>query len=211
MMLVGLALMAGLTALIAVTVVTSRGYLGEDAARKNEEQAGAKGGLLFGGRPEILISSIAVMDSPILGHGSWAKDPIYVDMLDDMLAESGIRNDPDTDEELFQGIIPAWCHLMGAWVWAGFLGAVFWAYVFWLVLKGIVQAAMAPSFLTPVYMYLLVLFAWDILFSPFGAGRRLTESVFLVIILDLLEFTPRHSYLPHNLRPTAWRRGTFSP
>lgn len=204
-----LVLGAGLTASTAVSFLTSRGYLGEDAERKNEQQSGVKGGLLVGGRPEILVSSRAVIDSPILGHGSWPKDPTYVVMLDDILAESGLRNDPDIDEQLAFGLIPTHSHLMGAWVWAGFLGAVFWLYVLWLVLKGIVKITTTRSSLAPVYMYLLALFAWDILFSPFGTGRRLIESVFLVIILDLLEFVPRHSYLPRNLRPTAWRRGAY--
>ena len=208
--LVVLTLGAGLTALSAVDFLTSRGYLGEDAESKNQTQSQVKGGLLVGGRPEILVSSRAVMDSPILGHGSWAKDPHYMEMLDDALAESGLRNDPDVDEQFGSGLIPSHSHLMGAWVWAGILGALFWAVVFWLVIRAIVQVATRPSYLAPVYMYLLVLFAWDILFSPFGTWRRLTEGALLVIILDLLKTVPHRSYLPQNLRATTWRRGAFS-
>ena len=53
------------------------GYLGEDAQKKYEMEASGKYGVLLGGRTELLASLPAVYDSPILGHGSWAKNRIY--------------------------------------------------------------------------------------------------------------------------------------
>jgi hypothetical protein len=39
-----------------------------------------KFGLLLGRRAEILSSSAAIMHSPIIGHGSWANAPMYIDI-----------------------------------------------------------------------------------------------------------------------------------
>ena len=55
--------------------VAGEGWLGEDAKQKYETQASGRWGLLLGGRSELFASSEAILDSPILGHGSWAKDP----------------------------------------------------------------------------------------------------------------------------------------
>ncbi len=88
-------------ALSAIRVASSIGFLGEEAQKKNETQSQSRGGILIGGRPEILVSSQAVLDSPILGHGSWAKDPKYTDMLYDIEAEYDLK--PNLDEMVEAG------------------------------------------------------------------------------------------------------------
>ena len=173
-----------------VRLVTATGIIGENAQAKNREQARGAGGLLLGGRPEILVSSRAVIDSPLLGHGSYARDFKYLEMLADMRAEEGIPTDLG-DQEASGGMIPAHSHLMSAWVQAGILGAPLWLYLFWLVLKGISRIAILRPPNAPIYAWMLVSFAWDILFSPFGSTRRLIDSVAILIILDMLEMGER--------------------
>jgi hypothetical protein len=204
--LVLMALAASLSALGLVNLMSSAGMLGADAQQKNEMQSRAKGGLLIGGRPEILVSSRAVWDSPLLGHGSWAKDYKYVEMLDDILSEYGIATNLEYAEESFQGLIPSHSHLMGAWVWAGIFGAVFWVYIFWLTLKGVIRVATLRPPLAPIYMYILVGFLWDILFSPFGSTRRITEALSVVIILDLLGTGDYRFGMMQRLRRPQWKR-----
>ena len=48
-------------------VAASEGWLGADAQAKYLQQSGALG-VLVGGRSEVLVSSQAVIDSPILGQ-----------------------------------------------------------------------------------------------------------------------------------------------
>ncbi len=204
--LVLLAVVASGAALGMVKMLNAAGVFGEDARQKNEMQSRAKGGLLVGGRPEFLVSSRAALASPILGYGSWAKDYRYVDMLDDVLIEYGMKMDPEEDEETSHGLIPTHSHLMGSWVWAGVLGAVFWAYILWLVLKGIVRVANLRPPLAPFYMFMLIGLTWDILFSPFGSTRRITEGATIVILLDLLVPTVLRIQSFRRFGQPKWRR-----
>jgi hypothetical protein len=186
--LVSLALGAGMLASGLVKGLSSRGFLGDDAQHKNEAQSHVKGGILLGGRPEIQVSSRAVLDSPILGHGSWAKDFKYTEMLNDLEIENGAGLEGDLDylEEQSKGVIPSHSHLMGAWVWAGIAGAIFWIYIFLLIGKATIYLAMQRPAYSPLVMFLFMGMLWDILFSPFGTSRRLLESVLVVMALDLV-------------------------
>lgn len=204
--LITLAIVATSLAGVAVTWASTKGWLGEEAQRKNEAQANVQGGLLIGGRPEILVSSIAVKDSPILGHGSWAKDFKYLEILSDILEERGMESgDVDSQEEDSEGVIPAHSHLMSAWVWAGIMGAVFWVYVFWIMVKSVAYLGIKRPPFAPLLAFLQIEMMWDILFSPFGSSRRIVESVVLIMALDLL---PRAD---PAFSPTSrvWRRGAL--
>jgi len=224
------AVVAALVAQRLVSWATAKGLAGEEAQAKNLRQEESKHGILLGGRPEILVSSRAVIESPIIGHGSWAKDAKYAEMLYDIQVENGIEQSFEDVWGTELGLIPAHSHLMGSWVWAGILGAVFWVYILVLVVKGIVVVANQHPPLAPLYGWLLVGYVWAIPFSPFGSIVRLYEAGILVILLDLLErqvpLTPRvqwsrraqwqsfrtrgriplsHSPLPKSRRFGAWK------
>lgn len=211
--LTGIAMLASLGAVTAVKVLSTSGALGDEAKQKNQRQSSIKGGILIGGRPEILVSSIAVKDSPILGHGSWAKDFKYVEILYDTMIERGDteQNDIDSIEEDSTGLIPAHSHLMNAWVWAGIMGAVFWAYVWWLAARGVAQLAMYQPRMAPLYVNMLVGMLWNILFSPFGSGLRMIESVIIVISCDLLSTHASMAAGAGSLFRRKWQRGVLQP
>jgi hypothetical protein len=207
--LAGMVVAAGSAASALVHFVTSRGLISEEAREKNESQSQGTG-LLLGGRPEILISSRAVLDSPILGHGSWAKDPKYQEMLSDMMVEQGHPgNLGEMEKSSLNGLIPAHSHLMGSWVDAGILGAVFWSFILWLVIKGIVRVTVLRPPLAPISAYLLVEYSWAILFSPFGSTMRMYESMVIVIMMDLLDSAPHLVRALPPFRKRAWRRRPF--
>ncbi|MGA8088999.1 MAG: hypothetical protein WCA10_17120 [Terracidiphilus sp.] len=172
-----------------VIFATSAGLVSEEARAKNEAEL--NGGFLLGGRPEIQVSSKAVMDSPIIGHGSWAADPKYVKMLFDIEVEGGVLDASDR-EELSTGLIPAHSHLMGAWVWAGILGAAFWFYILWLTAKATIRLAILRPPSAPIYGWFIVGTLWTIMFSPFGLNARMYDAVAIVITFDLLEAEPVH-------------------
>lgn len=169
-----------------VKFVTTSGYIGEENQAKNEAQEKA-GNLLLGGRPEFAIGLEAALDSPIIGHGSWAKDLKYFEMLNDRMVEAGVRTEQtkgDIAEEA-SGLIPGHSHIVTAWVWAGIAGLIFWVYIIWFVLKGISRIALLRPPLAPLYMWLSIGMVWDIFFSPFAAFRRMIEAVMIIILADL--------------------------
>ena len=206
-LLIVLAVVAGKSAESLVLLLTAQGVLGEAAQEKNMAQSEAKAGLLLGGRSEILVSSRAVLDSPFLGHGSWAKDLHYVEMYHDLRASYGMKREEElTGEDEERDLIPTHSHLMGSWVDAGLCGALFWIYVFCLVAKGIASAGISPPPLAPVYVYKLTAFLWDILFSPAASRTILPEAFLLIVVIDLLhrpfstDHTSQHVLLPWSTR-----------
>lgn len=182
-----MALCAGLVAFGIVEFATKSGLLGEEQQTKNERQSQSAGGILLGGRPEILVSSRAVLESPILGHGSWPKDPKYIEMLADVQARMGIKTDVGNDEERRAGVIPSHSSLMGAWVAAGVFGALFWFYLLSPLFKAMVRISIARTPLAPLYAYMLIDLLWSIFFSPFNGRQRLNDAFRIVIMIDILE------------------------
>lgn len=155
----------------------------QDAAEKYKVQANGTYGLLLGGRSEILISSRAFFDSPLVGHGSWAKDPAgrYINEYISVISQLGYEFDPGVYE---LGLIPAHSYLMGALVWAGIFGGLFWLYLLNKVVKSFIE--FMPYL--PYYFYLgVLLFVWNVFFSPFGADARWNTALFLAAFLTYTE------------------------
>jgi hypothetical protein len=184
--LAGMALAASLAAVGLVDIVTESGLLGQEAQQKNQEQSRASGGLLFGGRPEVIIGARAVLDSPIIGHGSWATDDRYVEMYEDLEAQNGVAQSLEYLEETAGGLIPSHSHLMGAWVWAGILGAPIWVYILWMIILSIIRLSNQEIALAPIYAYTLIGFLWSILFSPLGSTQRMPDAFAIVLVFDLV-------------------------
>jgi hypothetical protein len=157
--------------------VTS-GALGYDALQKYEAQSAGDGGVLLGGRSESLASLQAIRDSPFLGHGSWAKDAYYVELLKGSALEHGYKS-PYTASDL----IPTHSHILGAWVEAGFLGALFWFVALTLTLSGMKALLSYPLPLRVCSLFFGVLLIWDTLFSPFAQERRFTVPAFLLLMI----------------------------
>lgn len=143
-------------------------------------------GLLVGGRNEMIVSSRAILDSPIIGHGSWAKNVEYIDLF---AALGGMDIDTYRLQAayLFEaGLIPTHSHILGAWVEAGLGGAIFWGAAMWLFYRAMLGALAIRSPLAPFFLSVAVLQLWDIVFSPFGAERRFTEALFFAIACHVL-------------------------
>jgi hypothetical protein len=156
-----------------------RGWFGEEALQKYEMQSSGDAGILLGGRNEFLAASSAIRDSPVIGHGSWAKDPKYKAILYDRLAELGYRHmGPEVESDL----IPSHSHLLGAWVESGIVGAVFWCWVLWLTGSTLARASgREPLF--PFFAFIALLLTWNVLFSPYGADQRFTATYFVYAMI----------------------------
>lgn len=171
---------AGLVAIQGYAVAADSGLLGDEAKAKYQEQAGGGLGLVLGGRSEALVSYQAILDSPIIGHGSWAKDYQYVDLLTERLRQLGYQ-----PFQLYveSGLIPSHSYLFGAWVEAGVVGGIFWLVVLAITVRALVQMSRVRPRVAPLVAFLSISLLWDILFSPFGAQARVSAALALVAVM----------------------------
>ncbi|MGI9417388.1 MAG: hypothetical protein ACR2RA_06065 [Geminicoccaceae bacterium] len=186
MMVMGALLFAtGFGALKLYGFAAESGMLGERSRAKYETQSALGDlGILLGGRSESLVTVQAIKDSPLIGHGSWAKDRHYADLRQLMLYRLGFVNrfiEPETD------LIPTHSHLLGSWVEAGVGGALFWVGILGMIVAALRRLYASDDPLRPYLVFLMLLFVWDILFSPFGAQRRLTNGFLMVAMLFALK------------------------
>lgn len=161
-------------------VAVEAGLTREHAARVTERQREGAFGLLVGGRSEIFASTRAVMDSPILGHGSWAKNPDYAARI----LDARIYGYDVHYTSRLSDLIPTHSHVMGAWVEAGLLGAFVWLWAIFLILRVLANLYPTREPLGPLVAFIGLLMLWDILFSPLGAERRLTMPFNLVLMMS---------------------------
>ena len=185
----------------------SGGLLGSDAQAKYVDQSGTFG-VLLGGRSEVLASTQAIIDSPILGHGSWAKDFKYVDLLAQRLSSLGYEVGAGPSDV---GLIPAHSYLMGSWVWAGFLGGLFW-----LAILGIAVWLLANLYsfrveLAPLLVFSATLLVWAIAFSPYGFSARITAPYGVALCLLGLRLVRGTKLMIRRLVSPVVRRDTRSP
>ena len=167
--------------LYAFDLAIETGYVLEEVAATTRRQSEGAFGLLLGGRSELFASGRAVMDSPLLGHGSWAKSPDYAArILDARLQGYAVHLTSHFETDL----IPTHSHLMGAWVEAGILGIAVWLWSFVFVVRVLAHLYRIREPLGPLVAFFGFLILWDILFSPFGAERRLTLPFALVLMMS---------------------------
>src|SRR5437660_8719552 len=102
----------------------------------------------------------AIRDSPIIGHGSWAKNPKYVAALQDELHKAGYQG---STVPISPDLIPTHSHLFGAWVEAGILGAVFWFWALGLVASVLPRLHRLGDARVALVAFLAISFLWDVL------------------------------------------------
>ena len=150
------------------------GVLGSEAQQKYELESSGKYGVLLGGRSEMLASIPAIYDSPIMGHGSWARDRTYILIEIKSALALGYKGALDiSSDDLREGFIPAHSYLFQAWVDAGILGALFWGWVYVFTAKVLMRIYPATVVLLPAASFIAFSMLWDILFSPYGATGRI--------------------------------------
>ena len=184
----------------AIKFAAGKGLFEESISQKFETQAGGKFGVLVGGRPETLVAIQAIRDSPIIGHGSFAVDPKYLKMKQDIAYEYGY-SETDEPEDTEVDAIPTHSHLTMAWVESGILGGLLWIYLLVLTIRGVLVIPFLRPHFAPLYSYMLMNFMWDIIYSPFGNVNRIWAAYIILICYFLLK-TPvanrRSSSLPRK-------------
>jgi hypothetical protein len=191
-----------LSALLFVSLyehLAENGILGEKAKDTFETQQQGEGGLLLGGRGEIMVSSMAIADSPIIGHGSWARDPKYMFILEERRRQLGYGRH-------FYGkgndLIPSHSYIFGAWVEAGVMGAVFWFYILCIVVQTLLKVNGREPIL-PISIFMASALFWNIFFSPYGATERFTATYLICGVL-VLRHLSRSTSSPQSAFALQW-------
>lgn len=168
------------------------GFLAADVALKYRQQASTEVGLLLSGRSESIIAIRAYLDSPIVGHGSWAQDKSgYIDQWITLLYQYGISDSLEGGGGIDGSLIPAHSYLLGAMVWGGLAGGLFWVLFTLRVIARYLK--FAPQL--PIYFHVgLVNFLWNLLFSPFGAEARWALAVFIAALIAYCAHLNRTSH-----------------
>jgi len=187
--------------------MAASGMLGANARQKYEMQSSGDLNLIQGGRVESLVSTIAIEDSPIIGHGSWAHDIRYVRLLAHKLAEAGIHNARSVNTEGENDLIPTHSHLLGAWVDAGIAGAIFWFWVIFVTLQALYFVLRLRGAPNPLIMVSAFSTLWDVPFSPFGADERFLRAAELVLLLYVVKVVGDQRPVIPRIR----RRKRFAP
>lgn len=167
------------------------GVFGEEARQKFVEQRTDASGdavlaILAGGRDEFYSSTAAIADSPIIGYGSWARSSYYYSIYVQGVREHGTPQQiQEVDRKIWIGepLIPTHSYLLGAWVEAGFVGALFWLLLAWRTFNAIRQGLLLASRVQVMILLNAFPFLWNIFFSPFGGTSRLVATAFIVLLL----------------------------
>lgn len=176
--------------------VAERGWMGEAEKAKYEAQSRSELGLLRG-RAEFVGSLAAIDDSPLLGHGSWARDRKGYALR---VAEASGHGGEDFRRRALAiaagtALIPCHSHLWQAWVWHGLAGGLFWLLVASLIVAYLRRALAALRPIRGYSLLLLLAAGWDLLFSPLSQRPR--WAVVLCICLLGLAYARRRSS-PHG-------------
>jgi hypothetical protein len=172
--------------------MAEQGYFGEQSRQANRQQSSGVFGVFLGARSEWWPAMHALMDSPIIGYGSYGKNTEYGVYLYDLI-NMGYGTDVsqfDTYLLLTQNAIPTHSHFLQGWVWAGLAGGVFWLFVFGLIVHALFMAYHRPTILLSATLFLGFSGLWDILFSPLSNIGRLHWAFILVTMLYALARKP---------------------
>ena len=168
-------------------------HFSTQSAHKYRIQASGAYGMLLGGRTEILASGQAFFDKPLFGHGSWPKDKNgYRDKYSILRQKLGysLREDGGYEESAYRALIPSHSYLMGAFVWAGVFGGLFWL----VLLNSTLRLFLININLLPLYFHIgMIGFLWNVFFSPFGASGRWGASIFLASLFSYVNFLKTNS------------------
>lgn len=172
---------------------TEAGLLGEEArARLQMQTLDATDpviGLIAGGRGEFFASARAIADSPLIGHGSWARSAEYYGIYVDSLRRMGSDQMALLMEYLGRRdghVLPTHSHVLGAWVEAGLIGAAFWLFVAITLVRACLRALPHPTAIGAILLCALPGQLWALAFSPIGADGRLFWALLLVACCRVL-------------------------
>ena len=171
----------------------SQGLLGEFQMQKLESQSKtiyghSPIGLVLSGRPQVFGAVLAIMDSPLLGYGSWTAW-----LMSDYLYEAMnmVGTDPLLLQRIANGAKAGIGHsiILQLWLENGILVMIVLMIILFRFFKVLVATLQKDNPLAPLIIYTFVSFFWAFWFSPFGTGSR--EAIGMFMALHICGF-PQH-------------------
>lgn len=163
------------------------GMLNETETAKYERQTSTSDsilGLLMSGRAAFFIGMSAIIDKPIIGHGSWALDEkgYAFEFLNKYGSDLDRLQIARAQREAAMTIIPSHSHIVCYWLWHGITGFLFWAYIIFLAVRTFSKNMHVVPEMFGYWAVVLPVFFWDVFFSPFGL-RTGECAMFVLMIL----------------------------
>src|ERR1700741_3510781 len=159
-------------ALVGVLVAAGLDFSASEYERGRREASnvGRSFGLMFGAE--------AILNSPLVGYGSWAKGEELTELASEVLdRELGKKADAYSAGQ--QGSASIHSQLLQSWVEGGVLGAVFFLVLGYQLLKWFPELAFRRprDALTPILLLYTLSGVWHLLLSPFALGGRLLGAL----------------------------------
>lgn len=154
----------------------------------------------------VEIAYEILKQSPLIGYGSWARDPEVARIRDKIVAKQVGKV---TRSEAQDDLIIVHSQILQAWVEGGLIGLAFFVIYGWhLAEKGMRLAAVLPyEPLTPLIIFVLITAAWHFFASPFSGTSRVIISVACVLMCYLETGGTTARVAAPALAPAApWRR-----
>lgn len=157
--------LVGTVGLGTYTTLASRGILGTDTQRTYQMQFDNPHGAAAAIRPDFLVALEAMARRPLFGYGSSQEDAAeFVLRRAELVLQQGIG---EGDLSLIdRGKIPSHSILLNAWIEVGLFGGLLWLYLLVMTVATLPAAATSAAPLAPMCLYLCLVNAWVIPFSP---------------------------------------------
>jgi hypothetical protein len=125
-------------------------------------------------RNESVIAIDAIAEKPLLGHGSWAN-PMHLRKL--YLLKMREIYGAKAPKTLVHDVLPVHSVLLGAWVFSGLVGFLYWVFVITrtLVLTDRILRFGSVAMVSIAVVY-LPFFSWHVMFSPHSFARFVWPS-----------------------------------
>jgi len=137
----------------------------------------------------------AIIGSPIIGYGSWAKNPEYAAYFIEtraLLRGDAIGANADHANNFDLEAIQAHSQILQAWTEGGIAAAAFFiCYAYFLA--GIIYYVVVwrqDDNMTIIYLYILISGVWNVLFSPFAGDHRQMVGLAIAVVLCLQATSP---------------------
>jgi O-antigen ligase len=163
---------------LGIVMITLSLTGGADSGRRSESDAGRRAAFETG--------LAAVIESPVIGYGSWANSPQVVGRYLDRVHElrGGKGQAPAQDKRV---VFNPHSQILHAWYEGGILGSAFLLATLIVLVRqgGWMVMHRPPDALTPILLYIAIITAWNLFMSPFTAPHRLGIAMGAAVLVML--------------------------
>jgi hypothetical protein len=134
-----------------------------------------------------IVAWSAIRDSPVIGYGSWPRNPEFARQRDKLVAKAkGIPVNRMASQE---NLIITHSQILQSWLEGGILGLCFFLCLGWQMIRLLSWQTLVSPYtpLTPVLTFVLLDCAYAMVFSPFSGTQRVYIPAACVFICFVAE------------------------